>query len=261
MDTLLSILEKNPHKTETLAPIEIKLRSDTQDGENVPKTLCGWIPTPLEPPGPLAAALWKTNPEFRAGTPPVKRTILRETILKMLERIDSELKGQKWSKKKVIEQLNMQQSADVSPPQDTKELDVALAHLYEVQLVIIDEANKKIRWVPDDIRQWTPTRPVWGLSLGSRAMFHNVNETPVGDHLSQWLSDRETEGWKIHWPIAEGTLEEIKLRMLNTNAGIGSRIEKPKKADYAAALGKAEAIQHFLKHFSGVQQQTDVIIS
>ena len=116
MNNLIAILETNPNKDKTLPPIDIKIRSDTQEGENVPKTLCGWVPTPMEPPGPLAVVLWKTNPEFRAGTPSVKRTILRETILKLLERIDSELKGHKWSKKKVIEQLN--QKARNNLPRD-----------------------------------------------------------------------------------------------------------------------------------------------
>ena len=261
MNNLIAILETNPNKDKTLPPIDIKVRSDTQEGENVPKTLCGWVPTPMEPPGPLAVVLWKTNPEFRAGTPSVKRTILRETILKLLERIDSELKGHKWSKKKVIEQLNQQQSADISPPQNTRELDNALAHLYEVQFVVIDEANKKIQWIPEDVRQWTPDRPVWGISLGSRAIFHNTNETSVGDNLALWVSSRETDGWKIYWPVADGTLEEIKSRLLNTHSKISSRIEKPKKADYAITLGKAEAIRHLTEHFMGTQRHTDAIIS
>lgn len=261
MNNLFDILQTNPNKNNTLPPIEIKIRSDTQEGENVPKTLCGWIPTPMEPPGPLAVILWKTNPEFRAGTPSIKKTILRETILKLLERIDKELKGQVWSKKRVIEQLNQQQSADISPPQNTKELDKALAHLYEIQLVIIDEANKKIQWIPEDIRQWTPDRPVWGISLGARAIFHNINETPVGDNLAFWVSSREMDGWKVHWPIADGTLEEIKSRLLNTPSRISPRIEKPKKADYAIALGKAEAIRHLTENFVGPQRHTDAIIS
>jgi hypothetical protein len=260
MNNLFSILQTNPNKDKTLPHIEIKMRTDTQDGENVPQTLCGLIPTPIEPPGPLAAILWKTNPEFRAGTHSIKKTILRETILTLLKRIEYELKGHKWSKKKVIEQLNMQQSADISPPQNTRELDTALAHLYEIQLVVIDEANKKIKWIPEDVRQWTPDRPVWGISLGSRAIFHNTNESSVGDNLALWVSKREMDGWKIHWPIADGTLEEIKSRLLNMHSKISSRIEKPKKADYASALGKTEAIRHLTEHFMEIHHHADVIL-
>jgi hypothetical protein len=83
----------------------------------------------------------------------------------------------------------------------------------------------------------------------------------VGDNLALWVSSRETDGWKIYWPVADGTLEEIKSRLLNTHSKISSRIEKPKKADYAIALGKAEAIRHLTEHFMGTQRHTDAIIS
>lgn len=251
MDSLRQILLENPNRSKSVPAITLSVVSDTQEGDGAPETICGWVPTPLEPPGPLAVLLWKTNPEFRAGTPPVRRTILREAILKLQERVEAELRGHRWSRKKIMEQLAAQQSADASPPQDTKDLDAAIAHLHEVQFVVVDEANKKIRWVPEDPRTWSPDRPVWGISLGSRAVYHNKNETPVSNHLSQWLSERDNSGWKIDWPVAEGTLEAIKAALLRLNTGLGPRMEKPKKADYAAVLGRTEAIRFFAQHFSG----------
>ena len=250
-EELQKILQTNPNRSKTVPAITLSVVSDTQEGDGAPQTICGWVPTPLEPPGPLAAVLWKTNPEFRAGTPPVRRTILREAILKLQLRVESELKGHRWSRKKIMEQLAAQQSADASPPQDTKDLDAALAYLHEIQFVIVDEANKKIRWVPEDPRTWSSDRPVWGLSLGSRAIYHNTNEMPVSNGLSQWLSERDIAGWKIDWPIAEGTLESIKATLLKLNTGIGPRMEKPKKADYAEVLGRTEAIRFLAEHFSG----------
>ena len=251
MDDLRKILLINPNATMTVPSIKLQIHSDTQEGEDVPSTLCGWVPTPLEPPGPLAAILWKTNPEFRAGTPTVRRTILREEILKLQTRVEAELRGHRWSRKKIIEQLAAQQTADVSPPQDTRDLDTALAYLYEVQFVIVDEANKKVRWVPEDPRTWTAARPVWAVSLGSRAIYHRKNEESVAAHLSQWVSDRETEKWRFEWPTAEGSLDAIKSKMVTMQIGVGPRIDKPKKADYADALGRAEAIRMFADEFSG----------
>jgi len=257
MEQLKGLLLKNPTASTTVDPIKIQLRSDTQEGEDVPSTLCGWVPTPLEPPGPLAAILWKTNPEFRAGTPPVRRTILRETILALQVRVEAELKGHKWSRKKIIEQLASQQTADVSPPQDTKELDAALAYLYEIQLVFVDEANKKIRWIPEDVRQWSPARPVWAFSLGSRAIYHRKNEESVGNYLAKWASEREAESpaWRIEWPTADGTLEALKAKVTEQNISLGLRLEKPKKADYSVIVGRAEAIRHLSNNFGGVVSQ------
>jgi hypothetical protein len=255
VESLHKIMQTNPNRFASVPPIEMKTVCDTQENEVAPVTLCGWTPTPLEPPGPLAAILWKTNPEFRAGTSHVRASILRDTIISVQERVDKELRGRAWSRTKIHEQLSAQQNAHASPPQDTRELDIALAHLYSVQFVFIDEANKKIKWVPEDLRTWSPSIPVWGLSVGSRAVYHGPNESSVGSNLSQWLSDRENLGWKTQYPLAEGTLESMKLALAELNAGVGSRIEKPKKADYSAALGRVQTISHLLKHFSTVMDE------
>ena len=252
LDALRTLIAKNPTRTQTLDAIQIKVVSDTQEGEDAPATLCGWVPTPIEPPGPLSICLWKTNPEYRAGTLSIRKGILRDAILTIAKRVEAECRGHRWSRKKIQEQLAAQQSADVSPPQDTKDLDEALAYLYEVQFVVVDEANKKIRWVPEDPRNWSRERPVWGITLGSRAILHRPGEAPVAEGLSAWVSEREDAKWRIDWPDAEGTLEAIKTKLGQMSLGVRQTAlgEKPKKADYAAALGRAEAIRHLETEFA-----------
>ena len=240
---LKNLLLNTPNASKEVPQISIQVCSDTNETDEIPTTICGWVPTPLEPPGPVAAILWKTNPEFRIASLPVRRTILRETIITLQERVEAELRGHRWSRKRIIEQLVAQQSADASPPQNTKELNDALAFLYEIQIVFVDEANKKISWSPEDVRAWSSDRPIWGLSVGSRAVFHRPGEESVGLGLGAWLSDRETEKWKIAWPVADGTPESMKAKMTTMNVGMGTRMEKPKKADYAVVLGRAEAIR------------------
>jgi hypothetical protein len=243
LSELREILLKNSNATKEVPQISIQVCSDTNETDEIPSTLCGWVPTPLEPPGPLAAVLWKTNPEFRAAAISVRKTILRETIIKLQERVEAELRGHRWSRKKIIEQLVAQQSADASPPQNTKELNNALAFLYDVQFVFVDEANKKISWSPEDVRTWSTDRPIWGLSVGSRAVFHRKGEESVGVGLGAWVSDRDIEKWRIAWPEADGTLVDMKAKLSAMNVGMGTRIEKPKKADYAVVLGRAEALR------------------
>lgn len=248
-----AVIATNPNKAASVDPIAIRTISDTQEGEDAPTTLCGWVPTPLEPPGPLSLCLWKTNAEYRAGTLAIRKGILRTEILTLAKRVEAECRGHRWSRKKIQEQLAAQQSADISPPQDTKDLDEALAFLYEVQFVVVDEANKKIRWVPEDPRNWSASRPVWGVTLGSRAVLHRPGEEPVSVGLAGWVSDRESgqPKWRIDWPTADGTLEVLKTSLSNLGAGLGLAAgEKPKKADYAAAVGKAEALRHLAKEFS-----------
>jgi hypothetical protein len=235
--------KENPNRKREVTPIEISAVSDTQEGEAAPATVAGgWVPTPLEPPGPVGFYLWKTDPEFRAATPPVRRTILRDTILKVNERVEAELRGIKWQRKKILEQLAAQQTAAVSPPMDTHELDIGMCSLFGYQKLCVDEANKKVRFFPADPRTWSAELPVWGATAGSRAILHRPGEESVGKGLALWLSDREREGWTMDWPVADGTLEDIKGKMLQRGVGVGAGIDKPKKADWAAALGRSEAI-------------------
>ncbi len=245
--TLQSYARENPNRTNKVAPIEIRQLSDTQEGHDAPATIPGGLcPTPLEPPGPLALVLWMTDPEFRGGSAQVRRTILRDAILKTQERVDAELRGVKWSRKKTTEQLAAQQTAAVSPPQDTPELDAALAHLYGYQKVLVDEANKKISFLPADPRTWSRDLPIWAATVGSRAVLHRAGEGSIGPGLGLWISERERDGWKVNWPVADGSLEELKTKLSAAGVGVGGGIVgKPKKADYAIAMGRAEAVRAF----------------
>lgn len=245
---LQGCVKGNPNRTMTVIPIEICSVTDTQEGVDAPATVAGgWIPTPLEPPGPLGLYLWKADPEFRAGTPPIRRTILRDTILKINERVENELRGVKWHRKKVIEQLATQQTSAVSPPMDTPDLDIALCELYGYQKVVLDEANKKISFFPEDPRTWSTEFPVWGCTHGSRAVLHKRGEESVGAGLADWISDREKDGWKVAWPVHDGTLEAMKKIMSERGTSLGPRLEKPKKADYAVGLGRADGLRALAK--------------
>ena len=237
-------VKENPTRTRTAMPIEIRVVSDTQEGEDAPATVAGWVPTPLEPPGPVAHLLWVTNPEFRAATAPVRRTILRDTILTLTARVDAECRGVKWSRKKVQEQLAAQQTSAVSPPMDTPELDRALCYLYGVQKVIVNEAGKKVQFFPEDPRTWSTEHPILATTTGARAVLHRPGEEPVVGGLVAWLQDREAAGWTIAWPDAEGSLDDIKGKMTQRGIGVRAGLDKPKKADWARALGRAESIGH-----------------
>jgi len=130
---------------------------------------------------------------------------------------------------------------------DTPELDRALCHLLGYQKVIVDEAgSKKIKFFPENPLAWSAEYPVWGSSIGARAVLHRGCEEPVSIGLAKWLQDREDEGWSVPWPPAEGTLDDIRGKLLQRGLRCSPRIEKPKKADYAAVLGRAEAMSHLL---------------
>ena len=69
----------------------------------------------------------------------------------------------------------------------------------------------------------------------------------MGSGLADWICDREKEGWKVAWPVYDGTLEAMKKIMSERGTSLGPRLEKPKKTDYAAALGRAEALRALVR--------------
>jgi hypothetical protein len=246
LQTIQSWINENPHRKREVLPIEIQTFSDTQEGMEAPASSAGGlVPTPLEPPGPVSLLLWKTNAEYRAGTAQVRRTILRDTLLEIGTRVEKELKGVRWSRKKIQEQLAAQQTSAVSPPMDTPELDRALAHLFGYQKMIVDENGKKISFVPADPRQWSAEYPVWCATTGTRAVLHQQGEESILRGLARWLGDRESESWRVAWPEADGTLEQIRAEMTAQGVGVRNGLEKPKKSDWALALGRAQALRHF----------------
>ena len=237
----------NPSRNTSVLPIEIRTQSDTSEELQAVNGPGGCVATPLDPPGPVSLLLWYTDPLYRGGTLTLRNTILREKLMELGLRVENECKGHRWQRKKILEQLAAQQTAAVSPPQDTHELDDALCFLMNFQKIILDDIHKKVLHFPRDLRTWSAENPVWTTSLGSRCVFHLPGEKTVAAGLGSWLLILETEGWKITWPIAEGSAEEIKKRCAEMN--LNPTVEKPKKEDYAKLLGRSDAVKALLREF------------
>jgi hypothetical protein len=239
---------QNPNRDMKVNSIEIQTQSDTGSGPEVLAGPGGLTSTPLEPPGPVSLYHWYTDPVYRAGTASLRRQLLRESLLEIGFRVNLECKGHRFSRPRIHEQLASQQSTHASPTQDTHDLDNALCFLYDYQKIVIDEANKKLLFYPENLMSWTASKPIWMCGIGSRCVYHLSGERLMGSQLLSWLAGREEEGYKFRYPVAEGKLDDVKQRCEQLNVRVKG--EKPKKDDYCAALGKAETLQHLNKEFS-----------
>ena len=243
-----SWIDTNPSRDTSVAPIEIRFKSDTGDAVDVVNGPGGCVATPLDPPGPVSFYLWHTDPLYRGGGLTLRRQILRETLLEIGKLIETDCKGHKWQRKKILEQLAAQQTAAVSPPQDTHELDEALCFVLGYQKIIVDDIHKKILHFPTNFREWELDKPVWTTTLGTRCALHLPGEKHLSVGLGSWLLGLEAQGWRITWPTVDGKLEEIKKRCMELS--ISPRgVEKPKKEDWAAVLGRSQAAGHLLSEF------------
>ena len=239
--------ETNPSRDTSVASIEIRQKSDTGDAIDIVNGPGGCVATPLDPPGPVSFYLWHTDPLYRGGTLTLRRQILMETLVQIAKLIESDCRGHKWQRKKILEQLAAQQTSAVSPPQDTHELDEALCFVLGYQKIILDDIHKKILHFPADFRVWSSEHPVWSTTLGTRCALHLPGEKHLSVGLGSWLLKQEEEKWAIRWPVVDDKLDSIKQKCIDL--GIVPRVDKPKKEDWAILLGRAQAVSRLLSEF------------
>jgi len=163
---------------------------------------------------------------------------VRDMSFKLQEEGVSSLRGnRKLTKAKIGDAFS-----SLKPTEDqTKVMAAVLYALKQVQTVCFNEEAKTVWTVPEDLTAWSAGFKTLWVSEG-------CERTLTGDvHLGRWLADRDVEGWTIPWPVAEGTFEEIKARA--AAKGVSPRADfgaKPKKDDWARALGRAEAVAHLV---------------
>lgn len=247
---LLETIHKNPHKSKV--PDVITMPGDNHQAPQEESTELhyGVQWGRLQPPGPLSLWFWTTDVEYRGGTEASRRTMLMEKTVELQERVqDGEgAFSRKWSKTKICEAIG--HTAEFAEEENFELLETALYQLCKVQIVRMNENEKKLLFVPNDLRLWNSDYPI----LWTRERYRSAGETQQKEftlsQLGAWISKREDEGWKLEWPVADGKLETLKtawdaLNIGNPHRGPG-QTGRYLKEEYAKALGKHQAI-HWLQ--------------
>jgi hypothetical protein len=248
MEVLLPIFEKNPHKSLTAEYISMPGESDSAPVDESTEQQYGIEWARLQPPGPLSLFLWSTNPEYRAGTEAQRRTMLNEIIVKFQDRVQrGEVNaGRKISKSKLAEALAI--TVENASEENFEALEKVVSCLGNVQWIRIHENEKKITCIPDDLRTWRRDLPI----LWVRERYRSAGEMPGKSEfgfpqLSKWIGDREHEGFQLEYPVATGTMENLKEAWNKLGRGLPHTKNpkgRPLKDDYAAALGRVEVFQY-----------------
>lgn len=229
---IYDIIDKNPNKGKIL-------RKQAVDTETT-NTWDAFSMKPVEPSGPLSLFLWTVEPLFSVATPSLRKQLLTEKLLELHDRIDKELIGRRWPRKKIHDVLATQVSAGT--PSESPLLLEVLSELFQKQLVVLNRKTKSISFYPPDIRCWTNEREVQVCCSEFCWFYEPLQETS----FLPWLTQKEEEHWKIFWPTADGKLEDLKAKLtakgLTAHSLPGSESTKPKKEDWARCLGRAEAI-------------------
>jgi hypothetical protein len=239
MDVLFRAIDNNPFRKECVSPFT-KEKEELRRLEPKENLWGGGI-RGLTPARLQTAWLVAEDPLMIIAGHGYRATEVRDKTFALQEEALSNIRGnRKLSKVKMSDAL-----AALRPTQDhAKVVAAVLLALKHIQTVCFDEAEKTVWTMPEDLRAWDAGLKTLWVDTRCEKMLewgNGVAEPAMG----RWLAEREEEGWKIGWPVADGSFEEIKARMgelgLTPRAPLG---EKLKKEHWAAALGRAEAIRH-----------------
>jgi hypothetical protein len=238
MNDIIRVIEKNPFR-DYCVPAFTKAKREVLQ-INPTDTLWNAKVRRITPPRLTTAWQFLENPMMVIGGSAYNATESRDHAFTLQQEAATNLRGnRKLSKVKVAEAL-----AVLKPTMDqTKIVAGVLYALKRIQTVCFDEEKKEMWTVPEDLRAWSASlRTIW---IDSKC--ENCLEWDTNPNMSSWVGDREKEGWKIEWPVSEGTMEEIKTKMadefphITVHAADG---KKAKKEDYAKTLGRCEAVRH-----------------
>lgn len=113
----------------------------------------------------------------------------------------------------------------------------ALCAILEVQVCLMDDHKKVLKMFPEDLRTWTPEKPVIYGSPDARYFY----KVPEGHKLLDWITMKETEGYVIAWPEKEDDkVDALKGLCQAKGWTIPAKI---KKAELVSFIGKMESLE------------------
>ena len=242
LENLREVFGKNKFKSECVQHIQIE--HHVTDIDNEVREDEGWIRRPLGPGGPMALVLRYKNYLFRSASIALQKSLLREAVTETQNIVPTILKGRKWPVRRVAEALSSCLGNKV--PEDAKcawnELCfAAICEIEHIQIMVIDPELKTIRFSPEDIRVWKRDEPIYAMSNDGRWIFCEDGESEgwSSQGLGAWFSKMTDAGWKISWPVADGTMESLREIIENAGIAIEGRIKKEelaRKAGHTAAI-------------------------
>ncbi len=265
LDILKGWASKNPYSAVTLKRAPPMLVSDTntdfftQTYKLIPTKSGKWSSEILEPAGIISYILWIRDPLYRVSNGLLRRQIYNESILELQQELESKITGTKFSRRrrKMIEVLNGS-CKDAAEAELHDEFWATVLGYQFVKISTRTDAGHRIRFCPAAVNTWTADKPILFVDENFESVFIAPSEGHERKSLPDYILKTEDAGWKITWPMAEGTVDELNAAVIPLLNKI-SVPEKTKKAELATIIGKYYAMQHLI-NISGIvpQDETDI---
>ena len=225
---IYDIIDTNPHKHTTLRWREPMATEGSSSQWDI------FSAKPLDPPGALSMLSMIEDPMFEMGSVALRKQILLEKLLVLHQRVDKELIGRRYPRKKIQDLLAAQVSAQT--PTSSPILEGALCELFQVQKVHLNRKSKQLTFSPPDLRLWSSERKVV-FGEEDNCWFFTPEQSIS---LETWLNQKEDQGWSIAWPTADGKFEDLKAALVTRNEEYTA---KHKKDDLAKLVGRKQALE------------------
>jgi len=240
--TVVGWAKKNPHRHAPPPSTVSNVASASAAQSLTPaEDTSVWRQASVAPSTPLSCVLYALNYNSYSENSEVGRKEQLRTVCTELQgRIDGELKGRAWPKAKTNEGIVEVAEKEVSPWSAVGL--AALAELYKIQMVVLNENEKKIHYIPEDVCAWDHERPIHFYAHNYRSVY----QPPAGfssKSMLAWLEKQEADGWTFTSKEVKGTIEE--LHGIASNAKLILPPGKLKKDALVAHISRGLVIAHF----------------
>jgi hypothetical protein len=231
-----SWIQSNPNKSASLKPYIPAKQS--VEGEAQTTDEYGWTKIPVSPATPLSAVLLTQDVMYLSQSEGARGPILRNETTDCQEKAVLHLKGRAWPVRRTAEGIAAVGMNDQKVSDWTDIGWRAIAALREVQIIIVNEQAKSIQFVPEDIRAWSNEVDTICVAHDARFVWSHPSSAQI---LHKWIADYVTNGWSVEWPLADGTMEELK-----TAAAKHGIAGKHVKDELRKKIGHSQSLQHIL---------------
>ena len=229
-------IQSNPNRSATLKPFVPTKQS--VEGEMEQTDTLGWTKLPVSPSTPLSAVLLAQDLMYRSVTEGARGAILRDETTDCQEKATLHLKGRAWPVRRTAEGIAAVGMEEAKASAWTTLGWHAIAALREIQIVIMNEQTKTIEFVPEDIRSWSNETEIICIAHDARFVWTHPSSASI---LHKWIAHQAFHEWTIEYPLADGTMEELK-----TAAAKHEIAGKHVKDELRKLIGRAQSIKHIL---------------
>jgi hypothetical protein len=177
----------------------------------------------VSPSTPLSAILLAQDSMYGAFNEASRRSTLRSETTDLQEKAVIHLKGRAWPVRRTAEGISAcgleEGRASSWPAIGWK----ALCELRECQIIVVNEDKKEIHFFPEDIRTWRSDVNTFCVEYECRFLWTHPK---IYETLKSWLETKEKDSWIITYPLADGTMEELKKEYATCNDSFSGKLLK-----------------------------------